>query len=181
MPSQVVAPAAPAKRRRGRETVGDMIRSLGLVLLIVVALWFFAQPPSSDSKTIRVVDPTSDIAALRQAAPGIPVPGGLPDRWRPTSSTLDPGRLRIGYVTPADQYAEYAAAVGAQPDFLPDITGRGSPVGTLVVAGVTWQQYEDADKHTTLVRRVGADTVIVGGVRETTTPGELRTLAAAVS
>lgn len=181
MSSQVVSPAAARTRKRGRESVGDMIRSLSLVLLIVGALWFLGQPPSSDSKALRVVDPSADIAALRAASPGIPVPGSLPAGWRPTSSNPDPTGLRIGYVTPSQEYAEYAAATGGQPGFLPDITGRGSEVGTFVVQGVAWRQFRDGAEHTTLVRDVAGATVAVGGLRETTTLEELRTLAAAVS
>lgn len=172
-------PAAPAKSKRGRETAADMIRSLGLVLIGVIAIWFLAQPPDSDVQAIRVVDPTSDIASLRAAAPGIPVPTGLPAGWRPTSSTLTPEGLRIGYVTPGDQFAEYAALTGATPD-LGATTGQGSQVGTFAVDGTEFRQYADADEHTTLVRDVPGGVVTVGGLRETTTLDELRALAASL-
>lgn len=172
---------APKARRRGRETVADMVRSLGLVMILVVVLWFLARPPSSDTKPLRVVDPTSDIAELRQAAPGIPAPGGLPAQWRATSSTPTDGALRIGYVTPTEQYAEYSASTTASEQFLADATGRGREVGTYVVGGVTWRQFQDADEHTTLVRVVDGHAVTVGGVRESTTLGELSTLAAATT
>jgi len=171
-------PAAPArKRQRGRESVGDMVRSLGLVMLIVVPIWFFAQPPDSDEQSLRVVDPSQDIGLLQRASPGVPVPGALPEGWRTTSSTLDPQDLRIGYVTPSGEYAEYAAS--ARPEFLTEITGGGEEVGTLPVGGQSWRQYDDGDEHTTLVRDAGGRTVAVGGVRETTTLAELEALAAA--
>ena len=63
---------------------------------------------------------------------------------------------------------------------LREITGAGSVVGTLDVGGVTWQEYRDAEDHTTLVREVAGATVVVGGVRETVDDAELRTLAEAV-
>lgn len=171
------ASVAPAKKRRGRESVGDMVRSLGLVLLIVVPIWFLAQPPDSDEAPLRVVDPSSDVALLLDAAPGVPVPRGLPDGWRATSSTLEPQDLRIGWVTPSGEYAEYAAS--ARPEFLTEITGGGTEVGTLPVAGQTWRQFDDGDEHTTLVRVAAGRTVAVGGLRETTTLAELEALAAA--
>ena len=167
---------APRARKRGRETVADMVRSLGLVMLLVLALWFFARPPASDSQAIRVVDPASDIAELRQAAPGIPAPTGLPPQWRATSSTPTDGALRIGYVTPTRQYA---ASTGASEQFLADTTGHGTEVGTFLVDGVSWRQFRDADDHTTLVRVVDGHAVTVGGARESTTLDELRTLAGA--
>ena len=179
MSSQVHTGRPAAKRKRGRETAADMLRSLGVVLLLVVALWFLAQPPDGDEQTVRVVDPTSDLAQLQAAAPGVPVPRGLPPQWRATSSTLDPAGLRIGYVTPGGRYAEYATATG--PEVLADITGGGAEVGSLDVGGVSWRQVQDVDDHSTLVRDVAGRQVVVGGVRETATPDELRELAASVS
>jgi len=179
MSSQVQTAPPPATRRRGRETATDMLRSLGVVLLLVLALWFLAQPPKGDEQDLRVVDPTSDIAQLQSAAPGVPAPHRLPAQWRATSSTLDPEGLRIGYVTPRGAYAEYATS--SAPDFLATITGNGGDAGAVDVGGVSWRQVEDGAQHTTLVREVAGRTVVVGGVRETTTLDELRALAGAVS
>jgi hypothetical protein len=84
-------PGAAGKRRHGRETAADMIRSLGLVMVLVLVLWFFAQPPGSDEASIRVVDPAPDVAAWTAAVAGAPVPVGLPPAWRPTSSRYERG------------------------------------------------------------------------------------------
>ncbi len=178
-PQRPPAPVAK-KKKRGSETAGDMIRSMGLVMLIVVPLWFLAQPPKSDEQAIRVVDPTADVRAFRAAAPGLPLPAATPQGWRPTSSTLDPGSLRIGYVLPANGYAEYAASTAPAAGFLPGITGDAEQVATFDVEGVPWQQYRDAGGHDSLVRTVGGGTVVVGGVREIATLDQLRTLALAV-
>lgn len=173
-------PAAPGPaRKRGRETVGDMVRSLGIVLLIVVALWYFAQPQDGDEQAIRVVDPSADVSALVDGAPGTPVPGGLPEGWRATSSTLEPAGLRIGYVTPTGQFAEYAAFTQPGPDLAAQ-TGSATAVGTVQVQGVAWQQLADADEHVSLVLEQSGRTVVVGGVRETTSLDELLVLARAV-
>ena len=172
------APAG-ARKKPGRETAADMVRSLGVVLAGVLVVWYLAQPPSSDEQAIRVVDPSADVVQLQAAAPGVPVPRGLPSTWRATSSTLEGSALRIGWVTPIGEYAEYATA--DRPEFVADITGQGREVGSVEVGGVRWQQYADDADHTTLVRAVTGRSVAVGGLRETTTLDELRTLAAAVS
>ncbi|MEO6204946.1 MAG: DUF4245 family protein, partial [Mycobacteriales bacterium] len=98
------------KRKRGRESTGDMIRSLGLVLAIVVVVFWLAKPPASDEQALRVVDPTGDVSSFAQAHPGVPVPTGVPTGWRATVTDSGRDQLRVGWVTPAGTYVEYAAS-----------------------------------------------------------------------
>ena len=168
------------EKKRGRETAGDMVRSLGLVLAACVGIWYLAQPPDSDEQEIRVVDPAGDISAFRADSTGTPVPGFLPAQWRPTSSTVDgePASLRVGYVTPAERYAEYAASEAPREEYLPQITGDGAErLEPVTVAGVEWEQYEEEDGSLSLVRTYGATTVVLGTKRATAPLSELRTLA----
>lgn len=172
------------EKKRGRETAADMVRSLGLVMVLVVVIWFLAQPPDSDEKTIRVVDPAGSIAAFTADVPGVPVPGGLPDTWRPTSSTLvpEPTGLRVGYVTPSGAYAEYAASTAPRAEYLSEITGeKAQRLGPVDVGGVTYEQYADPDGSISLVRQAGAVTVVVGTLRASAPLDELRTLAASLA
>ena len=170
------------KKRRGRETATDMVRSLGLVLVGVVIVWYFAQPPAADEQALRTVDPTGDIRAFSADVPGAPVPGALPERWRPTSSARTPGpMLRVGYVTPADQYAEYAASTEPAATFLPALVGRAERLGEVDVGGATWEQYRDGDGSLSLTREYGPVTVVVGSTRSTARLEELRVLAAALT
>jgi hypothetical protein len=174
-------PVATGKRKRGRESVGDMIRSLGLVLVVVVLAWWLASPTDEDKQEIRVVDIAPTLAQLQRDVPGLPVPSGLPATWRSTVDAGDGATVRIGWVTPTEQYAEWAVALTSARDFYADETGKdAAEVGTFDVAGVTWRQLQDADDRTTLVREVGDRTLFVGGMRETTSLDELRELAAAV-
>lgn len=176
------APPAPSgRRKRGRESVADMVRSLGLVLVIVVVAYWLAKPSGSDEQEIRVKDIGPSLSQLQRQAPGIPVPLGLPAGWRPTVDDGDAQSLRIGFLTPTGEYAEYAASLDSDPEFLSDLTGKGDAVGDFVVGPVVWRQYQDGPEHTTLVRVVDGRTVYVGGFRETTSLDELRTLAASVA
>lgn len=177
--------ATPPARKRGRETAADMIRSLGLVLLLVLFAFWLAQPPDSDKAEVRVIDPATETRSFTQAAPGAVVPGPLPAGWRPTVAAFQPGppRLRIGFNTPAGEYAEFlafAVAPGQAPGFVDEATGEARSLGDLTLAGATWEQRRDEDGSLSLVRRVGDVTVVVGGVRATTTLVELEALAAAV-
>ncbi|MCU1589468.1 MAG: hypothetical protein JWP11_724 [Frankiales bacterium] len=167
-----------AKRERGRESATDMVRSLSLVLLIVGVVFFFARPPHSDAKRIRIIDPTSDLQAFSAAAPGGAVPRAMPAGWRSTVSAYDPqtGVLRIGWVTPQGEYAEYAAATHPAPAFLGDITGQAPRGGAVDIDGATWQEYRQG-KAISLVRSYGTTTVVLGTLRDTASLEELRVLA----
>ena len=178
------APAPESgKKKRGRETAGDMIRSLGIVLLIVVALWFFAQPPDTDEAEVRVVDPSSQVQAWRAAVPGAPVAGDLPEGWRPTAAYYDrdPDRLRVAHVTPQEQYAEFAATQGISPEGLEELTGAAEPTETVDVDGEPWDLYQEDDGSRSLVREFGDVTVVVGSLRATASLDELTVLARSVA
>ncbi|MGH8940236.1 MAG: DUF4245 family protein, partial [Actinomycetes bacterium] len=96
-------------RARGRETVGDMVRSMVVVLVVVgvvVALALRDEPEDP----VREVDVAGPLAAARAAAPyDVKGPVGLGDGWRATSvrSGSDGGAFgwHVGFVTPAGDYA----------------------------------------------------------------------------
>ena len=166
-----------AKQRRGRETAADMIRSLGLVLAIVLVVFFLARAPERDEQAIRVVDPSGDVQAFASAAPGSAVPRAMPDGWKPTVSEYErDGLLRVGWVTPKGEYAEYAAHPRPGETFLTDITDEAPRVGTVDIGGVTWTQYQK-DEAISLVRSYGTTLVVLGTLRDTASLEELRVLA----
>lgn len=181
--TQTPTPVAAPARKRGREGAGDMIRSLGVVMILVAALWFFAQPSPGDARKIRDVDPSADITAFRDLAPGAPVPGAVPAGWHATSSTLggDPVGLRIGFQTADQQYAEYAAFSGTDEATLASVTGSEQPAGSVVVDGLDWTTYRDADGSLSIVRRAPSGvTVVLGTKRATAELPDLQVLAAAL-
>lgn len=144
-----------------------MVLSMLACIAIVVPIWYLAQPPASDSRAIRPVDPAGDVQAFSRVAPGIPVPSAVPSGWTATSSTLEGTSLRIGYVVPGDGYVEYTARAGSDPAFVTDQTGRGTPGSTLRVGGRSFRVYSGAGGATSLVLRDGTGTVVLGGLRET--------------
>ena len=167
-----------AGRKRGREAAGDMVRSLGIVLAIVLFVWFFARPPHSDEKKLRVVDPSSDVQGFTAAVPGAVVPRAMPATWKQTVSRYEPdaAQLRLGWVTPADHYAEYAATARPTRAFLADITGGARPADQVDIDGTSWTQYRK-NGATSLVHVFGTTTVVLGTLRDTATLDELRLLA----
>jgi len=166
-----VTAAPPTKRKRGRE-------GAGVVMVLVGMLWFFAQPPASDSKRVRPVDPTEQVTDFQRASPGVPVPGAAPAGFVSNVSVLSAGVLRVGYVIGKDHYAEYSAGRGAS--FVADQTLKASPVGTVDVDGTAWQHVRSGDGHESLLRTVGDVTVVLGGLRENASLAQLTALAASL-
>ena len=177
MTAQVESP----KKKRGRETVGDMVRSLGIVLGIVVVVWWLAQPPDSDKKEVRPIDPAVEIRSFVRAQPGALVPGNLPAEWLPTVAVYKaaPDSLRVGYyVSDRNDYVEYFASTAPAQDFLREAAGEElEELEPVQVGAVTWQQVRDEDGALSLHRTVGSLTVVVGSLRTTATLDELRVLA----
>lgn len=181
MSTQVESPVeVPKKRKRGRETALDMVRSLGLVVLVVVPVWLLARAPSGDEAAIRVVDPSQAVDAFSRDAPGVPVPGTLPSGWQATSAGYDGSArsLRVGFVTPDEEYAEFAA--GAAPGLLESLVGDAEVLDPVTVDGVSWEQRRDADGSLSLSRSYSGVTVVVGTSRATADLAELEVLLRAL-
>ena len=169
---------APKKSKRGRETALDMVRSLGLVILVIIPVWFLAQAPESDESELREVDPASAISSFVRDAPDVPVPGDLPEGWRATSATYGGApSLRVGWVTPEQEYAEYAADTGSPEEVVRGLVGgEAERLEPVIVDGGTWEQYREADGSLSYARTYEDVTVVVGTLRATADAEELAVL-----
>lgn len=158
----VAMSTAPAARKRGRETVADMARSMALVGGVVLALFlvvWWQRPEGGAGTTPRVVDVPGVVAAVR-IGDVLPAwqPEGLPATWRPTAAWFaragEAGApatgslLLIGYQTPAGSYAEVQQTDAPAAQVLPDWTDHGRAVGRVDAGGRSWQHYESADTGT---------------------------------
>lgn len=176
-------------RKRGSETASDMVRSMlvvGGVTIVVLVMGASRQLlfPSGDSaKRVRVVDYANEVAAARRLAPGeVLTPTGLPSGWRATSARLNPHGsavdLHLGFVTPADKYAQLGESTGDAEPFRAATLDKGSQVlGPTDIAGVRWEQRRTAAGELALLRTSGRATIIVTG---NATLAELQTLASSL-
>jgi hypothetical protein len=177
--TQVAEPQQEARKKRGRETAADMVRSLGLVLLVIVPVWFFAKAPPQDEAVIRVVDPSGAISAFSADVPEAPSRTACP---RPGARRRPPtraprGALRVGWVTPSEEYAEYAASTGSREEFLESLVGeKAESAEPVTVDGVDWQSFVEPDGSRSYVSSYGDATVVVGTKRATASDDELAVL-----
>lgn len=151
---------------RMKQTVGDMVRSMLLVLAVVGAIFLVTWRPDPDPVRVVDIDPLV-IVASSQADYSIVVPD-LPGlrptsvRWEPTDESSDIPVWHVGYVTEADQYLEITQSTANDPLFLEKETGNGEIVGLIEISGQQWQ-YFVAESGDSLVGIVAGVTTIVQG------------------
>jgi Protein of unknown function (DUF4245) len=149
--------ARPARQ----STVGDMIRSLALLVipLAVIAVIFTNLP---DDHPVKEVDWKPVLATARKEAPyQVLAPTNLPDGWRATrvawvpqgkpylNGEASPRNLwQLGFLTPDDAFIDLNQG-DVQPQDMVDQQSRGgTPDGSSVVAGRTWQRLVSPDGRT---------------------------------
>ena len=153
---------------RLRQSVGDMVRSLALVLLVVGVILFITWRPKPDS--VKPVDPAVAVTLVTMQKDFPPlVPAGLPEGWVITSARFEPtaksqGRpvFHLGYVTPSGNYAQVEESSSTSAGFLAESTDHGAATTSRQVGAITWQQW-DSDKRHSLVFADSAYSVVVSG------------------
>jgi Protein of unknown function (DUF4245) len=162
-------------RTARQATAGDLIRSLALLVipLAVIAIIFTNVP---DDHPVKEVDWKPLLATARKEAPfEVLAPTNLPAGWRATRVTWVPqGRpylnreasprnlWQLGFLTPDEVFIDLNQG-DVRPQEMVDQQSRGgTPVGTSVVAGQTWQRLVSPDQRTrSLVLREPNVTTVV--------------------
>src|SRR5688572_8920660 len=180
-----------ANRTRGRQTVGDMVRSMGLVL-VVVAVMILLTFRLSPRDPVQTVELGPAVAEARQTAPyGVLVPRGLGEDWLPVSAStrVDAGATtwRVGWITPAGDFAAVGQSDQPAAAFVDTFAADAPAAGEALIDGQRWARLGDAEaEERSLVRSNGAAddasdeavTVVVTGTAAFT---ELEELAASLA
>ena len=175
---EAVAPA-PAPRGRGKQTVGDMVRSLLVVLVLVfVVVALNAQDDSGEK--LQPLDYSGTLAQAQDTAPyDVLAPIGLPDSWVPTSARTgrdgDAVTWHLGLVTPAGDYAGVEQSDGDPEALVADVADGGDDSGTVTISGLRWRKVDGGrpEKHALVLDGEAVTTVVAGGASWS----ELETLA----
>jgi hypothetical protein len=162
-------------RTTRQATLGDLIRSLALIVIpVVVITIIFTSVP--DDHPVKEVDWKPVLATARQEAP-FPVlaPSKLPEGWRATrvnwvpqgrpylNGEASPRNLwQIGFLTPDDVYIDLNQGDLRPQEMVDQQSRAGTPDGVSVIAGQTWQRLISPDERTrSLVLRESSATTIV--------------------
>ncbi|MDO9485168.1 MAG: DUF4245 domain-containing protein [Actinomycetota bacterium] len=145
------------------QTVGDMARSIVVVLAVVAALLIFNHRASPDPiREVSITEPL--IVANISADFPVLVPQGQRD-YRLTSARWEntkPGVWHLGYVTPETTYVQLEQSATSDLSFISDQLTGTSNTGTRFINGDEWTTYAGSE-NSALVRTSDEVTTAVTG------------------
>jgi Protein of unknown function (DUF4245) len=157
---------------RGRRTVGDMVRSLAVVMVLVGVIVVFNVAEQPDP-VVRDIDYAGAVAQAREQAPfEVLAPDPLPEGWRATSARTRPDGTgvtwHLGLVTDRENYAGVEQSDGAdRRGFVDRFASGAERAGTVEVGDRTWRRLDGGEPETRALvsTRDGVVTVVAGGAR----------------
>lgn len=161
----------PTGRRNARlgQTVGDMVRSLAVVLALVGVLVVVTY--QSQQQETRTVDVASVAAQAQRQAPFDVLTWSTPAgalatsvRWQATEGSGGVPVWHLGYLIDGSDYLQISQSATTDSRFVPEQTAGGKPIGETSIGGTTWQRYEQP-KRRSIVGVDGGVTTIVSGTQ----------------
>lgn len=159
----------PTGRSTGRlsQTVGDMGRSLFVVLAVVGVIVLFAWRPQPEAVRLVDIEPFAALVNDQADFPATRVPASSSDyrptsvRWEPTAESNGLPVWFVGYVTPNDRFLQVSQSRAADADFLREQTAGGRATGTVDIDGITWERLETPDRRSLVL--IDEFTTVVSG------------------
>lgn len=184
-PGRTDAATQVIKPKRGSETALDMVRSLGLIIVLVAATLIFVPGLLHPSKSQRAVavDYSDEVVGFHDVTGKNALTPSVPSGWRANAATLTgpaaAEHLHIGFAVPGTEYAGLEESVAAPATFAHSTLGASGaiPVDHVTLDGAQWLVSNSSRGEYSLRRTVGGVTVIVTG---SATAEQLQTLAASL-
>jgi len=176
-----------ARPQRARFALADMVRSLGLILVVIAALLFIGPAralifPGKDR--MAPVDYTGAVTGFDDVAGSrAVVPDSLPSNWRANAAGVDnissAPHLHIGWAVPGTAFAGLDEGTGNANALLRSVTGRDSlnVRGTTTIGHNVWSVRRSDRGETVLTRNAGGTFVVITG---NASDVQLRLLAASL-
>ena len=174
-------PADRAAARR-RQTVGDMVRSLAVVLVLVGVVVGLNMAQQPDPVLRDVEFPAALDHAQSRVDYDLAGPDPLPAGWRVTSARTGRDRSattwHLGMVTARDAYAAVEQTDGPRKDLVEAHADGSTSAGRTRIGGRTWQRLTGGDPEPRALVLVadGLTTLVAGSASW----AELRELAASL-
>ncbi|MGW0827812.1 DUF4245 domain-containing protein [Streptomyces sp. NPDC002845] len=151
---------------KGKQTVRDMVLSLGIICLVAGVIYLFVPHDDSDPDLQRVDYRIELLTARRAASYPVAAPVGLPDTWKATSVRFrgdDFDAWHLGFHDPDGQYVAVEQSAQKPSTFIDDATqGAERTDATQEIAGETWQRYEGERYDALVLEGDGSTTVVTG-------------------
>ncbi|MGD7706491.1 DUF4245 domain-containing protein [Microlunatus sp. Y2014] len=156
-----------ARAARNRSTVGDMVRSLAVLLIPVLAITLLFTIDPKESPGAQPIDwePARDQAAA-EAGFEVVAPARLPDSWTPVRVAWEnedeqAQRWMLGWLDPQQTY--FAVEQGNSPPmiFIARVSRDGVADGVSQVGDQTWHRYRSPDDRTRSLVITGPDVTTV--------------------
>ncbi|MGW5851916.1 DUF4245 domain-containing protein [Streptomyces sp. NPDC055254] len=151
---------------KGKQTIWDMVRSLGVIGVVVAGIYIFI-PHDEDADPMKTVDYRVEAITARRAAPyPVAAPVGLPQEWRATSVTYERKNAdawHLGFLDPQRQYVAIEQTTDASAKRLGRLTQQAKGTGqTQQVGDLVWERW-DGEKYDALVRQEQGHVTVVTG------------------
>jgi hypothetical protein len=148
---------------RGNPAIGDILRSVAVLGLIILALYGFGRLFTSTPETsVKAVDYVSVVEQARPAAAfPLAAPSSLPEGWRATSARFQTNGWHLGVLTDADDYVGLEQLTGSADRAVDRFAEDSKDAGTADVAGQTWTVRTGPDGRVTYVRTEDGLTTLV--------------------
>ena len=150
---------------RGNPAMGDIVRSMVVIALIVLGLYgfgkLFTQEPDTPTPTIdyaTIVDQARPAAGFELLAPE-----SLPKRWRANGARFNVDEWHLGVLTDDEEYIGLEQIKGSVDRAIDRFADGSKADGTADVGGETWSVRKGPLDRTTYVRRDGGVTTLVVG------------------
>ncbi|MFD6823314.1 DUF4245 domain-containing protein [Streptomyces sp. NPDC060085] len=151
---------------KGKQSVRDMILSLGLIGLMAGVIYIFI-PHDDSAPDLKRVDYRVELLTARRAASyPVAAPAGLPAEWKPTSVRYDGSEFdvwHLGFQDPDGQYVAVEQSTQRAPVFIDSASqGARATKVTQRIGDRTWQRYEGDHYDALVFKGDGATTVVTG-------------------
>ncbi|KAA0935320.1 DUF4245 domain-containing protein [Streptomyces apricus] len=151
---------------KGKQSVRDMVLSLGLIGIVAGFIYVFIPKDDSEPPLQRVDYRVELLTARRAAAYPVAAPEGLPTEWKATSVRFrgdDFDAWHLGFHDPDGEYVAVEQSTQKPVTFIEDASqGAAETNVTQRIGGKSWKRYEGGKYDALVLREENATTVVAG-------------------